>query len=86
MCIAFRTNDTVRIKGRRTLRITKCVLTFDVHVTGYHPVLVQFPFYIVMVFDEWQNGIPVAYYITSTSKQTDLTPWLESLKKKMTDS
>ena len=50
-----------------------------------HPVLGQFPLYTVMVFDEWQNGIPVAYCITSTSKQADLTPWLESLKKKMTD-
>ena len=39
-----------------------------------------------MVFDEWQNGIPVVYCITSTSKQANLTPWLESLKKKMMDS
>ena len=50
------------------------------------PLLALFPLNIVMVFNEWQNGIPIAYCITSTSKQAELTPWLESLKKKMTNS
>ena len=36
-----------------------------------------------MVFDDWLNGVPVAYIITSSSKQTDLEPWMRALAKKM---
>ena len=36
-----------------------------------------------MVFDDWLNGVPVAYIITSSSKQPDLEPWMEALAKKL---
>ena len=36
-----------------------------------------------MVFDEWRNGIPVAWFITSSSKEEDLTPVLAALKDKI---
>jgi hypothetical protein len=32
-----------------------------------------------MVFDEWHNGIPVAFIITSRAAQEDLTPWMQAL-------
>jgi hypothetical protein len=35
-----------------------------------------------MVFDEWQNGIPIAYFITSSSKEKHLQPILETLTLK----
>ena len=41
----------------------------------------QFPLYTRMVFDEWQNGILVAWFITSSSK--NLTPVLATLKDKI---
>jgi hypothetical protein len=37
-----------------------------------------------MVFDDWLNGVPVAYIITSSSKQPDLEPWMRALANKMT--
>ena len=43
----------------------------------------QCPLYTIMVFDEWQNGIPVAWFITSNSKEEDLTLVLTTLKDKM---
>ena len=36
-----------------------------------------------MVFDDWLNGVLVAYIITSSSKQADLEPWMRALAKKM---
>ena len=36
-----------------------------------------------MVFDDWLNGVPVAYVITSSSKQVDLEPWMRALANKM---
>jgi hypothetical protein len=36
-----------------------------------------------MVFDDWLNGVPVAYIITSSSKQPDLEPWMRALANKM---
>lgn len=38
-----------------------------------------------MVFDEWRNGIPVAFVITARSKSTDLSPWMRALNTKMTN-
>lgn len=43
----------------------------------------QYPLYTIMVFDEWRNGIPVAWFITSSSKEEDLTPVLAALKDKI---
>jgi hypothetical protein len=33
----------------------------------------------MMVFDEWFNGVPMAYIITSSSKPKDLAPWMGAL-------
>jgi hypothetical protein len=33
-----------------------------------------------MVFDEWQNGIPVAFVITNRCKEEDLLPWMTKLR------
>ena len=43
----------------------------------------QYPLYTIMVFDEWRNGILVAWFITSSSKEEDLTPVLAALKDKI---
>jgi hypothetical protein len=43
----------------------------------------QYPLYIVMVFDEWQNGIPVAFIITSKCTKEDILHWLTSLCNRM---
>ena len=37
----------------------------------------------MMVFDEWRNGVPVAFVITAKSKQRDLAPWMRALKEKL---
>jgi hypothetical protein len=37
----------------------------------------------MMVFDEWRNGVPVAFVIAAKSKQTDLAPWMRALKEKL---
>jgi hypothetical protein len=37
----------------------------------------------MMVFDEWRNGVPVAFVITAKSKQTDLAAWMRALKEKL---
>jgi hypothetical protein len=36
-----------------------------------------------MVFDEWQNGVPVALVITARQRQSDLAPWMHKVKAKM---
>jgi hypothetical protein len=46
------------------------------------PVL-QFPLYMLMVFDKWRNGVPIAFIITKQSKQIDLSPWMTELKTKV---
>jgi hypothetical protein len=33
-----------------------------------HHLLLQFLLYTMMVFDEWYNGVPVVYIITSSYK------------------
>jgi hypothetical protein len=33
----------------------------------------------MMAFDEWCNGVHVAYVITSNAKQKDLDPWMNAL-------
>jgi hypothetical protein len=35
----------------------------------------------MMVFDQWHNGIPITYYITSQCQQEDLTPWMHALNE-----
>jgi hypothetical protein len=45
-------------------------------------IMLQFPLYTLMVFDKWQNGVPIAFIITKQSKQIDLSPWMTELKRK----
>jgi hypothetical protein len=37
----------------------------------------------MMVFDEWYNGVLVVYVITSSYKQCDLAPWMDTLNKSL---
>lgn len=37
----------------------------------------------MMVFDEWRNGVPVAYIITSRARQIDLAPWMLAIRSRM---
>jgi hypothetical protein len=39
-----------------------------------------------MVFDKWNNGCPIAYTITSWSKQNDLSKWMDAINRKMEES
>ena len=48
----------------------------DQHV--WCPML-QYPLYTVMVFDEWEQGIPVAFTIQGKSRAVDIVPWLRKL-------
>ena len=42
----------------------------------------HYPLYTVMVFDEWRNGILVAYFIISSSTENALKHVLQALKDK----
>lgn len=35
-----------------------------------------------MVFDEWENGIPVSFVIVGKSKEKDIEPWLKKLAER----
>ena len=35
----------------------------------------------LLVFDDWNNGIPVAWMLTSRSNEKNLTMWLEPLQR-----
>lgn len=39
--------------------------------------------FTMMVFDNWRNGVPVAFVITARSKQSDLIPWMRALRDKL---
>ena len=54
-----------------------CLTFFQHHFIGL--LVVQYPFYIVMVFDDWRNGIPVAFFFISRSREDDLRPMLVAL-------
>jgi hypothetical protein len=43
----------------------------------------QYPLYTVMVFDEWHNGIPVAFIITSKCAEEDILCWLSALRDRV---
>lgn len=43
----------------------------------------QFPLYTLMVFDDWRNGIPVGFVLTSRCGQEHLTPWMRALDDRM---
>ena len=35
-----------------------------------------------MVFDDWEQGIPVAFTIQGRSRKVDIVPWLRKLKER----
>jgi hypothetical protein len=37
----------------------------------------------MMVFDEWHNGVSIAYIITSRYKTCDLSTWMDVLNKSL---
>jgi hypothetical protein len=37
----------------------------------------------MMVFDEWQNGVPIAFIVIGENQESDLCPVLQSLSQKM---
>ena len=43
----------------------------------------QYPLYIVMVFDDWRNGIPVAFFVISRTREQDLSPVLQALHQRV---
>lgn len=43
----------------------------------------QYPLYTIMVFDDWYNGIPVAYIITSKCAEGDILPWMTKLRDRV---
>jgi hypothetical protein len=43
----------------------------------------QYSLYTLMAFDEWRNGIPVAFFVISSVKEKDLLPVLECLRAKL---
>ena len=45
-----------------------------------HIVVFQYPLYTIMVFDEWRNGIPVAFFVKSRTREQDLHPVLQALQ------
>lgn len=45
--------------------------------------LYQYPLYTVMVFNNWRNGIPVAFFAISRSREQDLTPVLQALHSRV---
>jgi hypothetical protein len=43
----------------------------------------QYPLYTIMVFDEWGNGVLVAFFVISTGKKKALRVVLIALKRKL---
>jgi hypothetical protein len=43
----------------------------------------QYPLYTVMVYDEWYNGVPVEYVITSRCQEEDILAWLSKLRDRV---
>ena len=66
------------------------VLSFSVKVEVYYTLNVfvlyaqtQFPLYTLMVFNEWHNGVPVAFILTSKCAEVNLTLWMKALNARM---
>jgi hypothetical protein len=43
----------------------------------------KYPLYTVIVFDQWQNGIPVAFIVTSMCAEEDILLWLTKLRDRV---
>jgi hypothetical protein len=46
-------------------------------------MFLQYPLYTMMVFDEWQNGIPIAFIVIGKTWECDLDPVLKTLSQQM---
>ena len=49
--------------------------TFDINHMKFH-------LFTLMVFDDFRNGVPIAWVITSRQKEDDLIQWLTALHAK----
>jgi len=36
-----------------------------------------------MVFNEWHNGVPVAFILASKCSEADLKPWMKAINERM---
>jgi hypothetical protein len=48
-----------------------------------HIVIFQYPLYTIMVFDEWRNDIPVAFFVVSRTREQDLQHVFQALQNKI---
>ena len=69
-------------------QLDSCITMLQTTSPNYQSIIcymwfLQFPLYTLMVFYDWLNGVPVAYIITSSSKQPDLEPWMKALAKNL---
>jgi hypothetical protein len=46
-------------------------------------MVLYYPLYTMVVFDEWQNGIPIAFIIIGKTWERDLDPVLKTLSQRM---
>jgi hypothetical protein len=63
------------------------VLTFHIFRTSHVDLGVlycaKYSLYTVIVFDQWQNGIPVAFIVTSRCAEEDILLWLTKLRDRV---
>ena len=52
---------------------------FCPYYNHFVPQSLQYPLYTVMVFDDRKNGIPVAFFVISRTREQDLRPVLQEL-------
>ena len=64
------------IRGGSCLRISRYLSDNVIYVTY---LALQYPLYTIMAFDEWRNGIPVAFFVISRTREQDLDPVLQAL-------
>ena len=79
----FATNDK---KIGLTFCFISCAPNFKIRfptILNICVVSLHFPLFTMMVFDKWQNGVPVAFIITARQKQSNLTSWMQKVKEKM---
>ena len=63
--------------------LSYCAIHIYVGFTMPLTCLCQYPLYTVMVFDDWRNGIPVAFFAISRSHEQDLVPVLQALHNRV---
>ena len=46
----------------------------------YNTNILDYLLWSLLIFDDWSNGIPMAWMLTSQLSKEDLTMWLEPLQ------